>query len=252
MTRLMFFYLLAVQVMMFSPEGTSAENNELTPLAFSSHPMANAQLATSILNTVYERLGYRMDVTPCTAKRSLDISNSGKVDGEVVRIGGMTQHYPNLIQVPEQLIETQAVVFGRPEWVKQVTRWQDLETYRVGILIGIKFAERAVGHLNPYVAYEEADLFRMLTKGRLDLVVLTRLEGEHFKRTLGLPEWVCPSATLESLKAYHYLHRSNHALVAPVSQQIAKMRASGELQRLDKAFRNTYRAYPHSTVCEFE
>ena len=52
-----------------------------------------------IVREVYERIGYQVEITKYPPERALKLANSGQADGDVQRIGGLSEHYPNLIQL---------------------------------------------------------------------------------------------------------------------------------------------------------
>ena len=70
-----------------------------------------ANICSEVLVEAYQNIGITIEIEQVPAKRSIMLSNSGQVDGEVVRIKGAEKNYPNLVRVKSQICSTASRVY---------------------------------------------------------------------------------------------------------------------------------------------
>jgi len=58
-----------------------------------------------IAREAFRRCGYTLKLQTLPAERALHHADKGITDGELARIKGMEDIYPNLVRVPEKLID---------------------------------------------------------------------------------------------------------------------------------------------------
>ncbi|WP_426416490.1 substrate-binding periplasmic protein [Aestuariirhabdus sp. LZHN29] len=196
-------------------------------------------IACRVMEKVYARLNLALEPVPLPGKRALQASNSGDVDGELLRISAIKQRYSNLVQVPESYLMMQGMVFSRAG-LPPMSRWQDLAPYRVGVVRGVHYSREGTEGMNRIVASDVPQLFDLLDRGRVDLIVTAKLNGaiEMLRR----PEasFVLHPIPLFEEPLYHFLHREHRALVPGLDREIRALKSSGELERwVDEAIAET-------------
>lgn len=135
-----------------------------------------------IVREAYERIGYQVEITKYPPERALKLANSGQADGDVQRIDGLSEHYPNLIQLKPAINYIEGSVFTAGKDIS-VDGWDSLRQHRIGLIRGIKFAELNTKGMDHHFVGNYPALFTMLDKGRFDLIVSPRLNGSyHLKR----------------------------------------------------------------------
>jgi len=181
---------------------------------------------------LFKRVGLKVDIQPMSAERSLLNVNNGIDDGDVSRVLGIDQAYPNLVRVPEPVMFYQMVVFTRkPSFV--VKGAASLEAFDVGILTGWKILERNIVNTRSLLKLETgAQLFSMLDKGRIDVAVIEKLEGLHFIQTLGLKNIRIMEPAFVEGDWFLYLHKKHEALVPRLAEEIRKMKQDGTHKRI--------------------
>ena len=97
-----------------------------TQLTLSSHDTAMNWLCSEILKEAYLQLGIKISIEKYPSKRSLKMSNSGQVDGEMCRVRGIEKNYPNVVKVPFVLQTADAVVFTKKQGLI-ISHWNDLK-----------------------------------------------------------------------------------------------------------------------------
>lgn len=200
----------------------------LPPLA--SRPGQSGFLEALALE-VFDRVGYDITLLKLPFERALINANAGVEDGDVFRAAAIERDYPNLLRVPERVLDLDFVAYAlRPD--VRVQDWGDLARYRVGYTAGWKIFERNVkAALDVTTVREPEQLMPLLTRGRADVVLVDRWQGLWLAREAGLTlrPLEPPLARVDMLM---YLHRKHEALVAPVAVALAEVKRSGMWQRL--------------------
>ena len=181
-----------------------------------------------ILRKAYKRLGIDVQINKYPAERALKMADRGHVDGEVQRIAGINRVYRNLLPVETEINYIEATVFSKTKDFK-VDGWQSLKPYRIGYIIGIKFAETNTVSMKRQAVGNYERLALMLDGGRVDIIVSPRNNGWYqFKKlkVTGIREL---KPAVQRFGLFHYLHKKNAELVPKISAVLKAMTASGEL-----------------------
>ena len=102
-------------------------------------------------------------------KRALRYANEGVSDGEITRIDGLSSAYPNIVLVPEKVIDYHFVAFSQPHPLPEIA-FDRLKYYRVGVLIGRKIYENRIPEGTDQTRLTgPMQLFLMLKNNRIDV-----------------------------------------------------------------------------------
>lgn len=184
-----------------------------------------------ILKDAYHRLGIEVAFRLLPGARALKSSNVGVTDGELFRVDGMSERYPNLIEVPVPIARTDFVVFTRlPPFA--LSGYSSLKSFSVAFRQGMKIVERGTAHMERYMVSDPNQAFRMLDRGRVDIVIENRLTGLKVMREMGIRNVSILDPPLDDEPLYHYLHKSHAALVPKLAAVLEEMHRDGEIQRL--------------------
>ncbi|WP_194271271.1 ABC transporter substrate-binding protein [Zoogloea sp. 1C4] len=167
------------------------------------------------------------------SERSLVAANLGEVDGEGLRVAGLSAQYPNLVQVPERFVRISFVAFAKDATIPLDNGWDSLKPYRVAFINGWKmFEANASGARVVHKVDKPDQMFRMLDDGRVDLVLYTRADGTQLARSLGLTSIAPLSPPLRDVDMYLYLHKKHQALVPRLGQALRDLKADGTYNRI--------------------
>jgi len=184
-----------------------------------------------IARELYRRLGYDVKFHILPAERGLVNVNDGIDDGILSRVGGMSDRYPNLVQIDENVSSTDYVAFSRLADVR-LTSWQSLTPYTVAIVNGWKIFERNVTNTRSLTKVRNVEqLFTLLDIGRVDIVLFSRLSGLQQITNLKLKGVHVLETPLAIRKKYFYLNRKHRALAARASDVLKDMKADGTFQK---------------------
>jgi polar amino acid transport system substrate-binding protein len=157
--------------------------------------------------------------------------NAGFFDAELNRIEGMEQTYPNLVRVPEPNMTMHFVAFAKADF--DTSSWQSIRGRYLGIVRGWKILERNTeGFPNVVFVPTETELFRMLHKDRLDMVLYAKLTGYAALRSLGYDGIRHLKPPLASRKMYLYVHERHEALADDIAAALRSMKADGTYEQI--------------------
>jgi polar amino acid transport system substrate-binding protein len=187
--------------------------------------------AEELVRDALRHIGYELEVVPLPPERALLNANDGVEDGDLFRAAGFERDYPNLVRVPEALIEDEYVAFStRPDVV--VRQWADLDRYAVAYITGYKIFEREVRDVGNVTLVRNGELLvKLLASGRADVILDERWLGLYGARSAGLAVRV-QAPPLATVPMFLYLHRRHESLVGRIAAALAETRRDGRWQRL--------------------
>jgi len=227
------FALICLAIWLAVPGTLLAKEILVLNTAFTSPLSTEAQtgFADVVVGEALRRIGYGMESVQLPAERALINANAGIDDGDLLRVDGLQKTYPNLIQVPEKIIDLEFVVYTKNREFP-VRGWASLKPYSVGIITGWKILEKNITETAELTKVKNADqLFTLLLKDRVDAVVYSRWVGlDNIKqhRIHGLKLLEPP---LARRGIYVYLHKKHRLVVPKLAAALRAMKADGSYQR---------------------
>lgn len=184
-----------------------------------------------LVSEAFARLGLDARLESLPGDRALRMSNEGLTDGQAVRVIGMEKEYPNLVRVPEAVYESEFLAWAIRRDI-QLSGWQDLRPLVVGYPLGWKFYDRKVKQAREIIRVQSLEqLFPMLAASRLEVVLLDRWQAMYLTQRADIDAHPIEPA-LARQDMYMYLHVRHKALVAPLAEALAAMRADGSIKRI--------------------
>ncbi|MEM5527896.1 hypothetical protein WN093_03595 [Gammaproteobacteria bacterium AS21] len=214
---MLYLKIILIALMLFLHNVTQASNQ----LVFSTGYFFIFEKGKNIVSQIYQKLDYDIVIKQYPDKRALKMSNNGEVDGELLRIKGMQQYYPNLRMVPTAIDQLDAQALAIDLDV-EMNDWQDLKPYKIGIINGIKYAQ--IGTLgmqvHPVNTYQE--LFDLLERKRVDVIVCTKFACDYELKKLQ-DNNIKSLGVVQRIPLYHYLHRKHEKLIPLLNAKIIQM-----------------------------
>lgn len=186
-----------------------------------------------LIAAVFRELGLEAEllIYPTATERGLRNANEGVDDGLAMRVAGLEQQYPNLIRVPEPVAINDFVAisirhrFATPNWAS-------LQPYGVSYIIGWKVFEQNLPTGRERTLVRDAEqLFTLLARDRVDVVLYERWQGLAQTRAMGLQVQVLEPPLVRT-PMYIYLHKKHAALVPRVAQALARLKHNGSYDRI--------------------
>ena len=179
----------------------------------------------------FGKAGVQLRLIDLPAERGLVNANAGIDDGDLTRIAGLEAVYPNLVRVPEKLLDWNFSAFSRKANFK-VDGWGSLLPYRVGFIRGWKIAEANVGAAASVVMVDdERELFDLLRKDRVDIVIYTREMGASYLRLNKIDNVKLLEPPIAVREVFIYLNRKHIDLVPRLASALRDLKADGTYDR---------------------
>ena len=203
------------------------------PLVFTGIENSSyASISERVMLEAYGRMGREVAFSSLPAARALVVSNSGRVDGELYRIKNIHLKYPNLIMLPVPIGIMEGVAITTDPDIS-LSGWDSLQSHRVCIRNGVKFAEAGTKNIDVHIANSNEQLFRMLGKNRCDIIILARLTSialaQAFTKTEKKPVYY---SLLQTYPLFHYLHKKNENLVPELTKILEEMESDGTISKI--------------------
>jgi len=225
--------LAALALILCVSSGWAAEPRVLVLTDSNDPPYTNTE-RTGFLDVVateaVRRAGLELQIVKVPAERALMLANAGVDDGDMSRIAGLETQYPNLIRVPEKLVDRQYVAFS-----KDASIGASLDAIRgrtVGLIRGWKIFERAMDGAQHVIKVDDAEqLFRLLQLGRIDVALYERAMGQEYIMTHGMKSVRVLDPSLYVREMFIYLHQSNAERVPALAAALRAMKRDGFYRR---------------------
>ena len=181
---------------------------------------------------MFGRLGRRAQIQfyP-SAERALMNANNGLDDGDALRVAGLSAIYPNLVRVPETIIDNNFVAYSLRHAVA-TPGFDALQPYLIGYIVGWKIFEAKLGEGFQTTRVQNAEqLFTLLANDRADMVLFEEWQGRWMADRMGLTVKVL-APPLVSTEMFLYLNRKHEALAEPAAEALRAMKADGSYRRI--------------------
>ncbi|MES9898881.1 MAG: transporter substrate-binding domain-containing protein [Sedimenticola sp.] len=181
---------------------------------------------------IFQRLGIELEVIILPAERALVNANNGVEDGNLLRIKGLEKRYPNLVRVPEKMMNSEFVGYAvktippKPGW----TRLSDMiVTYPKGWKIfdvNVKNTEETV------MVGEPLQMFALLQEGRADIALYEKWQGLLQAKNSGLKDYKVLDPPFVSMEMFMYMNKKHKALIPKVAKALQQMKEDGTYQKI--------------------
>ncbi|MBI3775691.1 MAG: transporter substrate-binding domain-containing protein [Gammaproteobacteria bacterium] len=180
-----------------------------------------------IAGEAFKRAGLQLKLVKLPAERALLNANAGIEDGDLTRIAGLEKDYPNLVRVPEKLVDWTFMAFTRQAKVTQAS-WANLEPLMVGHIKGWKIYEK---NLRPATqiatAGDPEQLFTMLDKGRIDVALYERWLGYALAKQMNITNVQAIEPPLAVREMFIYLNQRHADKVPVIAAALRAIKAEG-------------------------
>lgn len=179
------------------------------------------------------RVGLELQTVNLPAERGLKNANAGIDDGDMLRVKGIERLYPNLVMVPEKVMDWEFTAFSKHK-LKLEGKWSNLAPHSVSIIIGWKLLENNVPPATELTLVKNPkQLFSLLEKDRAEVIIYERWGGLMYLREKGLSDSVQPLAPPFAVREmYIYLNKKHTKYVPALAKALRDMKRDGTYQRI--------------------
>ena len=198
------------------------------------HSPEHTGFLDKVAGQMMEDNGYRLQTVQLPAERGLINSNAGLEDGEMIRVAGMEKFYPNLIPIPEKLIDMEFAVFSK-QAIDLKKGWKALENKTVAFINGWKILEINIPKTAEITKVKTPkQLFTLLKQGRTDYIIYSKWSGLYLLDKMGMHEVKQQQPLLAKKGMFMYLHKKHKKLIPGLTKALVAMKKDGRYDRLAK------------------
>lgn len=180
--------------------------------------------AAVYLTENYKKLGVQVEFVNLPGNRALQESNSGRLDGELMRKAGLSVEYPNLLQIMVPLATTNTVAFALDKNIDLHKSWASLREHTFSYETGTKIIEQHTqGFSTGHAELNIKTAFRQMLNKRVELIVIDEQTGLQLVKEMGLEGTVhMLTPPISTIPLYHYLHKKHADLASRLEALLRK------------------------------
>jgi len=147
----------------------------------------------------------------------------------------MEKIYPNLIRVPEKLIDWHFVAYSKQP-LDLTNGWESLANKNIAFITGWKIFEQHSPRSATVTKVRNADqLFTLLNKNRTDIALFNLAGGNYLIDKLHLEDVKAQSPPLAVREMFIYLNKKHSQLVPELARALSDMKTDGTYAKIVKS-----------------
>lgn len=185
-----------------------------------------------IIKEAFSRVGIDAEVIVYQdSAKSLGNANSGIDDGAALRVEGLEKKFPNLIRVPEKLMDNDFVAYSVDPSIK-VDGWESLNGLSVAFVRGWQiFLANTKGHKSLTLTKSAQEMLDLLADEHVQVILYERWQGLWRANQLGL-NLITHEPPLASKEMFVYLNEKHRDIVGDVAKALADMKKDGTYENI--------------------
>lgn len=196
----------------------------------------NNGIYDQIIQLMFKSIGVKIQINHLKSARSIENVEVGFDDGEYARIAGLSDRYKNLKIVNEKLIDFAFTAFSKDSSIK-IEDWNSLKDYNVAFIRGWKIYEKNItASKSKILVASEEELFQLLEKKRVDIVLYELLRGFDFIKKQNLKGIVDLKNPLSVRGMFLYVNKKHDNIVPQLENVLRAMKTNGEYHKIINSF----------------
>lgn len=198
---------------------------------------AEAELIRLVLSEGFKRADIKLLFEINPNQISLLKASQGVVDGEATRVKEMNKIFPSLFRVPVSTHYIQLVAVSKKEIFLKTP--SDLKDYRVGVIQGMKIAEKLAKNLSqrPISAVvNDNALMKLLHQDQIDVMITNKIALLTNHTNLVDNKIYVRDEPIISRPLYMHLHKKHKALIPRFEKAFKSMIEDGTYNSIHRNF----------------
>ena len=201
------------------------------------------KIIENILIEAYRRAGYKVRFVyspDSSLGENLKLPRHEGYDGELARIDGMDEEYPELVKVYSPVSWVEPVAISRKNLSTRYG-WYSIRQKKVGILVYSVFSNIVTIGSRRVTAKSIDELMKLLVTDKVDVVVLPALTAKMYVKKYMDAGVMLISPSLENILLYHYLNKKYAPLADELSKIIRNMLYDGTVAKIrERTLKNIF------------
>lgn len=192
-----------------------------------------------IAKEAFQRIGVTLQLVVLPPERGLLSANEGSIDGDLTRIAGLDKKYPNLIRVPEKIMDWEFIAFSKN--ATETAKEDLIRNHPVAHIKGWKIYEDYLAGANFITTVTQPEqLFNLIEKDRVQHILYERWLGMAMLRKLQINDIHPIKPMLAKREMYVYLNKRHAHLVKKLAQTLRQLKQEGFY---NKVYQQTLQPY---------
>lgn len=197
---------------------------------------ADQVVAERLLRDIMQRANLGMTVRVMPSPAATQLTLSGDIDGEPARVYSYGIKYPELVRVQPPYYYLVTAAFGLKERKFKLSTIEDLNDYKVGVVLGIQHAmDITAGHPRVTLVASTKELYALLAKKKIDIAIDTEIDG-MYNVTAMKNKSIVRKAVFSKSSLFLYLNKDKEHYAQQLSNAITGLTKTGELSTLQEKY----------------
>ena len=185
-----------------------------------------------IVQEAFRRIGIDAKVIVYqNSAKSLVNANIGIDDGAARRIQGLEKKFPNLVRVPEKLMDNDFVVYSINKIIVS-DNWDTMDEARIAYIKGWQiFQNNLRDHKSTIQTKNAQQMFDLMTAGEVDFILYERWQGLWRARQMEITIQAS-EPPLAKQEMFMYLNKKHAGLIAKAAASLSEMKSDGTYQNI--------------------
>jgi ABC-type amino acid transport substrate-binding protein len=198
---------------------------------------SQVQLAKTIFSHIFKELDYELKVEVLPSIRLAKQTETGAIDGELVRMSDYGDTHPHLTRVDEPIFEFSVAAYSNDADLN-IASWEDLKGLKVGYRRGVKVVENElikVFNKDQLVQFTDIPYaLKILSLNRLDAYIGVEFLTDELliKQPENIVSNIFKISNLKKESAHLFLGNRISYLAPIVSSALKKMKLSGRYRTI--------------------
>ena len=200
-------------------------------LVFAGLESVHSQIAFNVLQEAYATLGITIEHKPYPILRSIKAADRGAVDGQLFKVEGIEDEYPDLLKIPVPINYFDLMVLARKDAPK-IPDWESLRRLKVGYYRGVFYIRNKaslIGIKDTYEIDTHEQLVRMIQLKRIDVGLIAHIAGYKILKKMEQDQVVLQKPQLQRVYVHHYLNKKHQHLVPQITSALNEMQRNGRI-----------------------
>lgn len=185
-----------------------------------------------LIKETFARIGIQAEVIVYqNSAKSLENANNGIDDGAALRIEGLEKKFPNLIRVPEKLMDNDFVAYSYKDHFN-TNNWTDLDNFKIAFIKGWQiFQNNLTTHKAITKTRNARQMLDLLNAGKVDFALYERWQGLWLAKQFGI-EINASEPPLAKRQTFMYLNIKHSDLVEKASVALREIKQDGTYKKI--------------------
>jgi len=197
-----------------------------------------AKVIIPILTEAFKKHNIEFSAKQMPSLRSLQVSNSGELDGELHRVSNFHEitnnQYNNLLRIDSKLLSVHLIVFAKENFLINST--EDIQNYSLAYYRGRKDVDQLLSQQTTqksiYRVNTDIQAFQMLAADRVDLVITESHLGNSIINSNTEFNNIKELKHLAKTDIHSYIHKKHQKLLPIINKTLELMEANGRFEEI--------------------